>query len=156
MWVHKPSNATNKTQANDNSMYATEKQRIESIDIDDLTFKDLYKLPFRLCKYSGWVRDANSNFIFQFEISDKEVQQKIIDFLNGDIESINRYKFTTDNGLISLHLENKAIDFILIRGWGNLTGTGAYNLDAKYAAKIQDTLAAWLVDKLNKANNDVQ
>jgi hypothetical protein len=37
---------------------------------------------------------------------------------------------------------------ILIRGWGNLTGVGSYNLDGEYAAKIQDTLAEYIVEKL--------
>jgi hypothetical protein len=50
------------------------------------------------------------------------------------------------------HLEKdgERKEFILIRGWGNLTGTGSYNLDGEYAGKIQDTLAEYIVEKLNK------
>ena len=36
----------------------------------------------------------------------------------------------------------------MIRGWGNLTGVGAYNLNGDYATKIQDTLAEYIIEKL--------
>ena len=36
-----------------------------------------------------------------------------------------------------------------IRGWGMLTGIGAYNLDIETAAKIQDDFAEYCVKMLN-------
>jgi len=41
---------------------------------------------------------------------------------------------------------------ILIRGWGNLTGTGAHNLKEEEAANIQDTFAEYIVEQLNRRN----
>ena len=38
----------------------------------------------------------------------------------------------------------------VIRGWGMLTGTGGYNLDAEKAAEIQDAFAQYIVDMINK------
>ena len=38
---------------------------------------------------------------------------------------------------------------LLVRGWGMLTGIGAYNLKIDYAAKIQDEFANWCVNKLS-------
>ena len=51
---------------------------------------------------------------------------------------------------IDLDKDEELHEFILIRGWGNLTGAGSYNLDGEYAGKIQDTLAEYIVQKLNK------
>ena len=52
--------------------------------------------------------------------------------------------------MIYLEKDGERKEFILIRGWGNLTGTGSYNLDGEYAGKIQDSLAEYIVEKLNK------
>ena len=127
-----------------------EKERIESIPLGDLTFRDLYKFPFHRAKYGSWVYDANSNFIFQFEFRKEETRDKVVGILNGeDIATKNRI-FRNDNGMIQIFYEDIWHDAILIRGWGNLTGVGAYNLDGEYAAKIQDTLADYIVEELNK------
>ena len=40
--------------------------------------------------------------------------------------------------------------FIMIRGWGHLTGMCALHLDHDVARKIQDDFAKWIVDKLKK------
>ncbi len=121
-----------------------EKQRIESIPLEDLSFKDLYKFPFQQAKYGNWVYDADSNFIFQFQFNDKETQKKLIKILNGEITDYKRQNVTSESGLISVDEK----PFILIRGWGRLTGVGGYNLKSEYACKIQDTLEEYIVNKL--------
>lgn len=120
------------------------KNRIESIPLENLAFKDLYQFPFHETKYSSWVYDNDSNFIFQFEFSDKETRRKTLEILNGELLEYKRQEVTHDRGEIFVNGQL----FILIRGWGNLTGTGAYNLKGEYAAKIQDTLAEYIVEKL--------
>jgi len=42
------------------------------------------------------------------------------------------------------------LPFILIRGWGNLTGIGGYNFDSEKASKIQDDFRDWIIYKLTK------
>lgn len=121
-----------------------EKSRIESIPLEQLSFRDLYKFPFHQAKYGSWVYDANSNFIFQFEFNNEDTGKKAIDILNGDLLDYKKQDVTSDCGEIFINGES----FILIRGWGNLTGVGAYNLDGEYAAKIQDTLADFIVERL--------
>ena len=128
----------------------SEKQRIESIPLEELSFRDLYQFPFHQAKYGSWVYDANSNFIFQFEIDNKETREKAVAILNGEFESNKDNKFVHEDGMIYLEKDGERKEFILIRGWGNLTGVGAYNLDGEYAGKIQDTLAEYIIEKLNK------
>lgn len=125
---------------------ANEKARIESIPLENLTFRDLYQFPFKQTKYGSWVYDKNSNFIFQFEDEvDKESRAKCIDILNGR-ETYNRVNLEAKNGEIFINGNH----FITIRGCGNLTGVGAYNLNGDYASKIQDTLLNFIVEKLKK------
>jgi|SRR6478736_7123038 len=125
---------------------ASEKERIESIPLEQLTFKDLYQFPFRQCKYSKWVYDNKDNFIFQFENVEKETRNTFIQIINGEVNGYKKQNTTLKNGEIFIDGKN----FITIRGWGNLTGIGAYNLEGEYAAKIQDTLAEFIVAKLNR------
>lgn len=128
----------------------SEKERIESIPLEELSFRDLYQFPFHKAKYGSWVYDSDSNFIFQFEFDNKETQDKIIKILNGDIAEYNRQDVRVDGGCIEININGDWLNAILIRGWGLLTGVGAYNLDSKRAAKIQDTLQEYIVEKLSK------
>ena len=122
-----------------------EKERIEAIPLENLSFKDLYKFPFRQAKFGTWVYDDNSNFIFQFQFEDENTRKQVIDILNGDFIPKKKKNFVFKDGIISI--DDK--QFIMIRGWGNLTGIGGYNLDGEYAAKIQDTLGEYIIEKLN-------
>lgn len=127
-----------------------EKQRIEGIPLEEVSFRDLYQFPFHQAKYGSWVYDENSNFIFQFQMNNKTTQESCIKILNGEINPTKENKFVHKDGMIYLDKDEELHEFILIRGWGNLTGTGSYNLDGEYAGKIQDTLAEYIVQKLNK------
>jgi hypothetical protein len=127
--------------------YAIKKALIQSKHLQEVSFKDLYTFPFKNFGYSQ-VYDNNDNFIFQFEIDNKGTRQKCLDIINGDLIPTKENSFVHDGGVIYLVKEDDRIPLILIRGWGNLTGTGAYNLDEKYACEIQDTLAEYIVDKL--------
>jgi HKD family nuclease len=112
------------------------------------TYKDVYQLPLRMQKYGSWVYDANNNFVFEFEIENKEKQQLLLDVINGEKKLYNPDAvFHHKDGYI---FTDKGVEVILIRGWGNLTGTGAMNLSSEEAANIQDTFAEFIVEQLNK------
>jgi hypothetical protein len=68
----------------------------------------------------------------------------------GDIEDYNRQEVKSDGGYISININGDWLNAILVRGWGLLTGAGAYNLNGKWAAKIQDSLEEYIVEKLSK------
>ena len=124
-----------------------EKERIENISLEKLSFRDLYQFPFHQAKYGSWVYDANSNFIFQFEFRG-DAREQIIDILNGDSLPKIKRELVLKDGTIFINLEDELTPLIMIRGFGNLTGVGAYNLNVEYACKIQDTLAEYIVEKL--------
>jgi len=123
---------------------AKEKERIEAIPLEKLSFRDLYVEPFIKSDVIDWVY-SGKNFVFQFLSGGKRDKSRCLGILNGEITEYNRQDVKNDNGEITIN----GHPFILIRGWGNLTGSGAYNLKEEYACKIQDTLAEFIVEKLN-------
>lgn len=111
------------------------------------TWKDIYELPLEQDPYGSWVYDQKGNFVFQFEKVNEKNQQDILDILNGLQKPATEHSFINDDGEIWMDDERH---IITIRGWSNLTGTGAHNLPAEEAANIQDTFAAWIIEKLTK------
>ena len=113
------------------------------------TFKDVYKLPFE--KYipeDTWVYDQNNNFCFQFEIYRDDINDKFLEVINGK-------RKIKDKNILFEHKEgyittNKGKKVILIRGWGNLTSPNCLNLSPEEASNVQDTLAEYIVEKLNE------
>lgn len=108
-------------------------------------YKDVYQLPLE--DNHGWIYDQKGNFVFQFMIDDEAIESKVLDVINGKYNLTNpKVSFHNENGVIKT---NEGNDFILIRGWGNLTGKGALNLSDKEASNIQDTFADFIVERLN-------
>lgn len=118
---------------------------------------EFYKQPFHIAKYGGWVYDAKDNFVFQFEgdfdvkgnykKGYKELCQKIIDCLNdNNSKPIESLELELKNA-IEIYKEGKL--FILIRGWGNLTGIGAHNFSSDKASKIQDDFVSWFLSRVS-------
>jgi len=119
-----------------------------------------YNLLFHRAKYGTWVYDAKSNFVFQFEnkYDEKgnlidgvtELQEQVIFSLNALYnEPILTLNLSVDKDDECMIL-NDNIPFIMIRGWGNLTGIGGYNFDSEKASKIQDNFRDWIIYKLTK------
>jgi lipopolysaccharide export LptBFGC system permease protein LptF len=109
------------------------------------TYKDVYQLPLE--ENHGWIYDQKNNFVFQFMIDDEKTEQKILDVINGKENFKNLdLVFKHEQGQI---VDKSGLPIILIRGWGNLTGTGAMNLSVEEASNIQDTFADFIVERLN-------
>jgi len=115
------------------------------------SWKDVYRLPLHQAEYGSWVYDAMGNFVFQFDRNLDECKQRlVISVINGDKPLTNKYlTFYHKDGDVKT---SDNTDILLIRGWGNLTGSGAMNLSAEVATKVQDTFADFIVQQLNKRN----
>lgn len=109
------------------------------------TYKDIYQFPLHNSEI-GWVRDAKSQFVFQFQFHEPLLQNNIIEIINGIEKPKSQRKFIHKDGII----EEMGKEYILIRGWGNLTGTGGHNLSPEEAANVQDTFAEFIVNQLNQ------
>lgn len=123
--------------------------------VDEVSFTDIYELPLHQARYSTWVRDAKDNFVFQFQWFEdsREQQTLIIQILNGEITDYKRQNLIHRDGEILLLKDAKGVikevPLMLIRGWGNLTGSGSYNMPSEYACKIQDSFAEFIISKLS-------
>jgi len=84
-----------------------------------------------------------------------EAKQFIVGVLNEQ-EDINRMgvelklRYQPDNSTIYVDIEGEEKEFIIVRGWGNLTGIGGMNLPEKAAAEIQDAFGNYIVESLTK------
>lgn len=119
-------------------------------------FKEAYKFPLKKDEGYGKVFTVDNNMAFDFApkwlyddaitLSDQR-RQDVVDVINGTRRpSKNDYKleYNSENGMI--RLDNKS--FILIRGWGYLTGSGGLKLPWKTAKKLQDDFAQYIIDQL--------
>lgn len=120
-----------------------------------MNWDKIYKLPLRQDSSGIEVYDANGSFVFQFGSGistaklSAESKRKIIETLNGSEEHTFKSEVFSDSGyIITNNWDTQVI--ITIRGWGNLTGTGGYNLPAAVAASVQDTFTEWIIETLNK------
>lgn len=111
------------------------------------TWEDIYVLPLEKDSYGSQVYDQRDNFVFQFEKINDDNQKEVIYILNDLQKPTIEHSFVNKDG--EIWMDDKR-HIITIRGWGNLTGTGAHNLPAEEAANIQDTFAAWIIEKLTK------
>lgn len=113
------------------------------------TFREVYKLPFTEGGgLSSWIYDQNDNFCFQFEEWKFNAPNKLmLAIINGDDNFENpELIFTHKHGEIC---DNKNKHWITIRGWGNLTSQNCLGFSDIEAANIQDTLAEYIVERLN-------
>lgn len=121
-----------------------------------------YSKPFHPAKYGSWVYDGKNNFVFQFDEVQKydefgrylpEVKanrEAVIFALNAiDHEPVEELNLSV-NPKDPTEVFNNGELFITIRGWGNLTGVGGYNLPPEDAEKIQDDFRDWMIYKLTK------
>lgn len=119
-------------------------------------FKEYYSFPLRVDLYGyNKVWDSKHRNAFDFAMSflykepianiSDDNKKKFIQIINGeDIKLKNHFDFTLEKGTIRLN----GMPFIMIRGWGMLTGVGAYNLPSNKAAKIQDEFANYVLNQL--------
>lgn len=109
---------------------------------------EFYKKPFETDWCGLYIHDANYQMVAMFVMDiPQETKQRIIDALNSEERIPNKARLTIDPENSGMIL-NKGENFILIRGWGNLTGTGGHNLSAEEAIKIQDNFRDWILWKL--------
>jgi hypothetical protein len=114
---------------------------------------NFYKQPFRN-EHGSWIYDAKNNFCFQFEINFVENWKKIWEQVMFSLNSTEHEPIHELNLSINpndpIQILNNGKPFILIRGWGNLTGVGGYNFSEEKAIVIQNDFRDWIIYKLSK------
>lgn len=119
--------------------------KLAETPIEEVSFTQIYELPLRQDKRSHWVYDQKGNFVFQFETDDRILREGLMMIINGEMDAVAK-----DVRLYrgEVYIDNESV--ITIRGWGNLTGVGAYALTEAIAGRVQDTFGEYLVNKLTK------
>ena len=119
-------------------------------------FKKYYKFPLKMdddftikvftqdnCMAFDWTLPTSKGY--------DNIKKQLLNKING-LECI--LTDITEHYIDGINIMYKHPDgdkkIAVIRGWGMLTGTGGYNLDAEKAAEIQDAFANYCVEMLNK------
>lgn len=120
-------------------------------------FKNYFKFPLKMWEdFDVKVFTNDNKMAFDWLINlPREVKDKFVAKINGETLVMKvKKEFWHENGVVfckMLEGEHKDTVYKLfrIRGWGMLTGIGAYNLDVETAAKIQDDFTEYCVKMLN-------
>ena len=131
-----------------------------------LNFKEVYEFPLEMMRAtSSKIFTKSHNMAFDFPISflkgiypnlmeiSVESRKKILDIINGDRESsemTTKLKLRYDPDTTVIYHKHEGVDreFIIVRGWGHLTGVGGLNLSAEEATRIQTEFAEYIIEKL--------
>lgn len=109
---------------------------------------EFYTLPFKCSSDKDYIVDANDNLAFLFlPILKQEQIDKMLASLNSEEHKPLQYKEDITLGYLKsrnvITLNGK--DFILIRGWQNLTKV--HNMSEEAAHKVQTNLVDFILSK---------
>lgn len=121
-----------------------------------MDFKKAFQFPLK--NEHGLVFTADNNRAFDFAQtwlypnglhSGPDNRKEIIECLNGNGKKIQTdLKLSYADSIIYSDMNGKNQEFIIMRGWGMLTGTGGLNLVEEVACKIQDDFAGYIISCL--------
>ena len=127
------------------------------------TFKDIYKFPLRWDEdFSMKVFGDDGAMAFDFPfgmlkkaypnmiILPNEAKKMIVDVVNGESKGKINYSLTynPDDTIIYADVEGTQREFIIVRGWGNLTGQGGHNLKEEKAIELQTAFANHIIKSI--------
>ncbi len=126
-----------------------------------MIYTDYYKFPLKLDDCNKvWTVENKMAFDFPVRGLDskndchfisEDSHQKVVNILNGGDQKINvDLKLSYNESIIFAEIDGSKKQFISIRGWGALTGTGGLHLDGDIAAKMQDEFAEFIIEKINE------
>ena len=119
------------------------------VNKSSIKWQDVWKFPLSKFEDIDYIYSSNgvlilSDFKDEWCFNEKIIN-KIVDIINGDIESDFLPEWQ-DKGLDILYQGEYAF---CIRGWGYLVGLGGLNLPTDIAEKIQDEFISYILNRLN-------
>lgn len=126
-------------------------------------FKDYFRLPLSRMYSKVFTWDSEMAFDFPLKmlypfspsLTDED-KDNIVSIINGEKSSKKLdlegkfLKYIPENTTIYLFDKGIAVPFIIVRGWGSLTGVGGHRLDSEKASEIQNSFGEWIVEKLTE------
>lgn len=129
--------------------------QVNRFEIYEADWKQYWPGPYTIDSYCHYIFDSNHHMVMD-SICDPGVDNSKVHIENL-FDTIFNDKPSKDDGMYSrthdaIFRNNKP--FMLIRGWGYLTGTGGLKLTPEEATFIQDCLGDYIVNKLNDKHHD--
>lgn len=130
----------------------------------EINWKDYIKMPLKEDTFSDslikvYTAEHEMAFDFPMYFSYKheemihlsyEMKKSFLQLINGEEVApfTHQYKLTYNPNNTIIYADDKL--FIIIRGWGHLTGSGGLGLDDDTAVAIQTGFANHIIESLNK------
>ena len=122
------------------------------------SFAKYYNMPLRVddyCPSYVWTKDNEMAFNY---LDEERIDNRDLVEIYEIVNAINGYGHGKFNASINPNhndiIQIDGVDKLLIRGWGNLTGQGSYNLSNEEAIKVQNDFAKWIVEQLRRNLED--
>ena len=122
------------------------------------SFSKYYDMPLRVDDYCPdyiWTKDNKMAFNY---IDEEKIDNRDLTEIYEIVNATNGYRPGKFNASINPNhndiIQIDGIDKLLIRGWGNLTGQGSYNLSNEDAIRVQNDFAKWIVEQLRRNLED--
>jgi hypothetical protein len=119
-----------------------------------MTFKEAYKFPLSVLDGTVWTRDENMAFMFANNVlaDDPHIlswhgQFNVVKSINGYEADLAPLELSYNPKDATISLNGKT--FLIIRGWGHLTGSGGLNLPEDTATRLQDEFAEYIIKQLS-------
>ncbi len=111
-------------------------------------WRNYFKTPFK-DGYGIYIHDANGHPVADYiaRVGENTVSN-IIKSLNGEYVSDKGHVFTFDKETATIQIDGQPI--IRMRGWGYLTGVGGCKLSPEKAWEVQQSIAEFICEQLNK------
>lgn len=123
-----------------------------------MNWKTIYEFPLARRGYMVFTKEYEKAFDFAFPMLYKncykfedDQMDEIVRKINGEEISFayTDLHYDSDNTTIYVTQDGVKREFIVVRGWGHLTGTGGLNLPPEQAATIQNAFGEYIVKTLS-------
>ena len=121
-------------------------------------WEKIYELPLARRGFMVFTKEYEKAFDFPFPLLFKncyqftdEQKDDIVRKLNGEqiAFAFSDLRYNPDNTIVYVKQFGVEKEFIVVRGWGHLTGTGGLNLPPDQAAAIQNAFGEYIVKTLS-------
>lgn len=106
-------------------------------------WRQFYQSPFYTNEIGVYLFTKTRNIACTFLTNNVFFRKNIIEVLNGEKKGIFEASYQDQRIYIN------STPVLRVRGWGWLTGIGAYNLPLEKAIKVQDSFGRWCADTLS-------
>ena len=119
-----------------------------------MNFRNYYKLPLKVDTYCPSYIFTSDNEMALNYLNETKIELEEYSEVYDIVGAINGYIVGDFNASVSDIADDiiniNGVPTLMIRGWGNLIGSGCHNLSPQEAIQVQNSFRDWIINKLNR------